>query len=112
MRSPSIGIEVTAYVTWCSPANNPCNVCKAQYDIDGGCSDTEDQADLCDNLWYAIGAPPQSIVLEIDIGACVEVSVDKLPLTNEYYDTPPDDKFTCEEQKEFGKCSEPWMVGH
>ena len=26
-------------------------------------------------------------------------------------DTPADDNFTCEEQKEFRKCSESWMVG-
>jgi hypothetical protein len=70
VRSQSTNLKVTAYVTGCCPSMHPCNVCKNQYGIPGGCNNYQDQADLCDNLWWAIGSPSQSGYLDIVTGRC------------------------------------------
>ena len=66
----SNGRRQTAYVTGCCPYHHPCNLCKTQFHQDGGCNNWSDQADLCDNLWYALGAPSQSTTLSITTGNC------------------------------------------
>lgn len=65
VHSPATGKQVTAYVTGCCPSSHPCNKCKTQYGYPGGCNSYTDQADLCDNLWAALGYPSQNTTLEI-----------------------------------------------
>jgi hypothetical protein len=65
VHSPATGKRVEAFVTGCCPSTHPCNKCKNVYNYPGGCSAEKDQADLCDNLWAALGYPSQDTTLEI-----------------------------------------------
>merc|ERR1719311_746022 len=78
----SNGKEQTAYLTGCCPSHHPCNICKHEKHDPGACSSTRNQADLCDNLYNALGSPSQS---------CSDGS--------------PGAGFSCAHQKGWGKCS-------
>jgi len=65
VASPQTGKRVQAYITGCCPSNHPCNTCKNQFGVPGGCNNWDNQADLCDNLWYALGMPSQSTTLDV-----------------------------------------------
>jgi len=75
VKAPN-GQQQTAYVTGCCPSRHPCNICKTELGQDGGCSADKDQADLCDNLWQALGSPSQDNPLEITVGSCDSVPED------------------------------------
>ena len=100
---------VTAYVTGCCPSHHPCNICKAEKHMPGACTQEVNQADLCDNVWHALGSPSQSGSLALTIGACS--APPPTPRPEPCKDVAPDDKYTCEQQKGFGKCDKSWMKG-
>jgi hypothetical protein len=111
----SNGNQETAYVTGCCPSRHPCNICKTEKHEPGGCSATKDQADLCDNLWHALGSPRQSTGLQISIGACGPSPRPPSPSptpSGPCKDVPPDTKHSCEQQKGWGKCGASFMKGH
>ena len=111
----SSGKRVTAYVTGCCPSNHPCNVCKNQFGVPGGCNNWQDHADLCDNLWGALGYPSQSTTLSIQVGRCgsgPSPGPGPRPSGCTNNGPPPGSGYTCAQQKSWGKCGEPWMKGY
>lgn len=116
----SNGKQQTGYLTGCCPSRHPCNVCKAQYHKPGACTSTRNQADLCDNLWHALGSPSQSGTLTLTKGHCgggpsphpgPRPSPHPSP-SGPCKDVAPDSKYSCAKQKSWGKCSQSFMKGH
>jgi len=65
----SNGKQATGYLTGCCPSQHPCNICKHEQHDSGACSKTRNQADLCDNLYKALGSS-QSGTLTLTTGTC------------------------------------------
>jgi len=108
----SNGKQQTAYVTGCCPSHHPCNICKAEKHMPGACTQHKDQADLCDNLWHALGSPSQSTSLTLGLGKCGGPSPSPPGPPPGCKDVAPDSKYSCAQQKSWGKCSQSFMKGH
>jgi len=114
VKSDSTGKQVTSYLTGCCPSRHPCNVCKTEQGDTGACNNFNNHADLCDNLWGALGYPSQSGTLTITNGACSSPtpSPSPSPSPSPCNDIAPDSQYSCSQQASWGKCSESWMKGY
>lgn len=112
VKSQKTGKQETAYITGCCPYHHPCNICKAEKGESGACTQTKDQADLCDNLYWALGSPSQSTKLDMTRGKCAPAPAPPAPTPGPCADIAPDTSGTCAQQKGWGKCDRDWMKGY